>query len=126
MSEYSRIAIYYTAAPDNPLASAGSAWLGWDLFKAEFVEQEVVGDLSLDKLTARPRKYGFHATLKAPFRLADGFGLDDLIESYLQTVMCIVAIDEMAKSLINTKGKFRKKLFQSINSDQRFNAEILF
>ena len=54
-----------------------------------------------------------------------GFGLDDLIESYLQTVMCIVAIDEMAKSLINTKGKFRKKLFQSINSDQRFNAEIL-
>ena len=55
-----------------------------------------------------------------------GFGLDDLIESYLQTVMCIVAIDEMAKSLINTKGKFRKKLFQSINPDRRFNEEIKF
>ncbi len=55
-----------------------------------------------------------------------GFGLDDLIESYLQTVMCIVAIDEMAQSLINTKGKFRKKLFQSINPDRRFNEEIMY
>ena len=55
-----------------------------------------------------------------------GFGLDDLIESYMQTVMCIVAIDEMAKSLINTKGKFRRKLFQSINPDRRFNEEIGF
>ncbi|MEL7498765.1 MAG: hypothetical protein AAFN77_14245 [Planctomycetota bacterium] len=55
-----------------------------------------------------------------------GFGLDDLIESYLQTVMCIVAIDEMAKGLVNTKGKFRKKLFLSINPDRRFFQEIMF
>ena len=55
-----------------------------------------------------------------------GFGLDDLIESYMQTVMCLVAIDEMAKSLVNTKGKFRKKLFQAINPDESFNEEILF
>lgn len=55
-----------------------------------------------------------------------GFGLDDLIESYLQTVMCLVAIDEMSQSLVNTKGKFRKKLFKSINPDQRFNQEIAF
>ena len=55
-----------------------------------------------------------------------GFGLDDLIESYLQTVMSIVAIDNMAKGLINTKGKFRKKLFASINPDQSFNEEITF
>ena len=42
-----------------------------------------------------------------------GFGMDDLIESYLQTVMSIVAIDEMSKTLIHAKGKFRKKLFRS-------------
>lgn len=53
-----------------------------------------------------------------------GFGLDDLIESYLQTVMSIVAIDEMSKTLINTKGRFRRKLFGSINPDRRFNEEI--
>ncbi len=55
-----------------------------------------------------------------------GFGLDDLIEGYLQTVMCISAIDQMAVGLINTKGRFRKKLFQSINPDRRFNEEITF
>lgn len=55
-----------------------------------------------------------------------GFGMDDLIESYIQSVMSIVAIDDMAKTLINTKGKFRKKLFASINPDRRFNEEIKF
>ena len=55
-----------------------------------------------------------------------GFGLDDLIESYIQSVMSIVAIDNMAVGLINTKGKFRKKLFASINPDRRFNEEIKF
>jgi hypothetical protein len=55
-----------------------------------------------------------------------GFGLDDLIECYLQTIMSITAIDKMAVGLINTKGKFRKKLFCSINPDPRFNEEITF
>lgn len=54
-----------------------------------------------------------------------GFGLDDLIESYFQTVMSITAIDQMAIGLINTKGKFRRKLFGSINPDRRFNEEII-
>lgn len=53
-----------------------------------------------------------------------GFGLDDLIESYLQTVMSIQAIDIMAAGLVNTKGRFRRKLFCSINPDSRFNEEI--
>ena len=54
-----------------------------------------------------------------------GFGLDDLIESYFQTVMSIMAIDQMATGLVNTKGKFRRKLFCSINPDPRFNEEIM-
>jgi hypothetical protein len=54
-----------------------------------------------------------------------GFGLDDLIESYFQTIMSISAIDQFAIGLINTKGKFRRKLFGSINPDRRFNEEII-
>jgi hypothetical protein len=30
----------------------------------------------------------------------------------------------MAQGLITTKGKFRRKLFQSINPDKRFNEEL--
>ena len=54
-----------------------------------------------------------------------GIGLDDLIEAYIQTVLSMVAIDKMAKTLINKQGKFRIKLFRSLNDDQSFLDEIL-
>lgn len=53
-----------------------------------------------------------------------GIGLDDLIESYLQTVMATRAIDEMASSLINTKGKFKYRFFKTVNPDDRLVEEI--
>ena len=53
-----------------------------------------------------------------------GFGMDDLIESYLQTVMSIAAIDQMAQELVNSKGRFRRKLFFSMNPDQVLVDEI--
>lgn len=36
---------------------------------------------AVDALTAEARRYGFHGTLKAPFRLADGRTLDELDEA---------------------------------------------
>lgn len=54
-----------------------------------------------------------------------GLGLDDLIEAYIQTVLSTVAIDEMAKTLFNVKGRFRTKLFSSLNDDQTLIEEIL-
>ena len=54
-----------------------------------------------------------------------GIGLDDLIEAYIQTVLSMVAIDNMAKTFINSNGKFRKKLFQSLNDDDSLINEIM-
>lgn len=54
-----------------------------------------------------------------------GIGMDDLIESYVQTVMSIVAIDQMAKELVTSKGVFRRKLFLSMNPDERLAQEIM-
>ncbi len=54
-----------------------------------------------------------------------GLGLDDLIEAYIQTVLSIIAIDKMAINLMNSKGRFRKKLFASLNRDDSFLKEIL-
>ena len=54
-----------------------------------------------------------------------GIGLDDLIESYIQTVLSITAIDQMAESLVTSKGVFRRKHFQVINPDDALAAEIL-
>ncbi|MCA9707069.1 MAG: hypothetical protein KDK70_14540 [Myxococcales bacterium] len=47
-----------------------------------------------------------------------GVGLDDLIEGYLQTVMSMIAIDEMADQLITKAKKFRRRLFDSLNDDE--------
>ena len=54
-----------------------------------------------------------------------GIGMDDLIESYVQTVMSIAAIDQMSQELVNSKGRFRRKLFLSMNPDEKLANEII-
>ncbi len=54
-----------------------------------------------------------------------GIGLDDLIEAYIQTVLSMVAIDNMAKMLMNKQGKFKIRLFKSLNNDQSLLDEIM-
>lgn len=70
-----RSAIYYTPEEDHPLGRAAAAWLGRDPYSgAATVPPHVAGLRSAEIAfhTAAPRRYGFHATLKAPFRLAEG------------------------------------------------------
>lgn len=58
------------------MADFGAAWLGWDIARGVEASQPDLPDLH--DITMTPRKYGFHGTLKPPFRLADGLGLGDL------------------------------------------------
>lgn len=53
-----------------------------------------------------------------------GIGLDDLIEAYIQTVLSMIAIDNMAKTLVNKQGRFRSRLFKSLNDDAALISEI--
>jgi hypothetical protein len=53
-----------------------------------------------------------------------GLSLDDLIEAYIQTVLSSIAIDEMCGKLYNTKRKFRKRLFTSLNNDKSLLGEL--
>lgn len=74
MAEWRRYAVY--AAPEGPLAEAAHAWLGWDAYAGAARPHPSTGPLPrpLAEITEAPRKYGFHGTLKAPFRLAPGVG----------------------------------------------------
>lgn len=54
-----------------------------------------------------------------------GLGLDDLIEAYIQTILSTIAIDRMAEKMHNSKGRFRMKLFESLNNDPVLIKEIL-
>ena len=63
-----RYAIYYAPAPGSPFHALGSSWLGRDAWLDEAVVQPPVPEIY--RLTSEPRRYGLHATLKAPFQLA--------------------------------------------------------
>ncbi|MBV9655922.1 MAG: DUF1045 domain-containing protein [Acetobacteraceae bacterium] len=65
-----RVAVYYAPRPDDLLAVAGAAWLGRD---AE-TDARVAGPAfpCLAAITGEASRYGFHATLKPPMRLATG------------------------------------------------------
>lgn len=70
-----RYAIYFAPSPDEPLAQIARRWLGRDCRTGAAVPQpavEGVPPARLRQITAEARRYGFHATLKAPFRLAEG------------------------------------------------------
>lgn len=73
MPDYHRYALYYLCPP-GPLADFGAAWLGWDVAEGRAVAHPEVAGLPKPaaEITATPRKYGFHGTIKPPFRLAGG------------------------------------------------------
>ncbi len=72
MKNYRRYGVY--VVPDGALYGAGAAWLGWDAQAGCACAHPDIAGLpdSVDALTAAPRKYGFHGTVKPPFALADG------------------------------------------------------
>lgn len=54
-----------------------------------------------------------------------GIGIDDLVEAYIQTTLTMIAIDQMASTLINSKGQFKMKLFSSLDNDEKLLSEIM-
>ncbi|UOA28638.1 DUF1045 domain-containing protein [Pseudosulfitobacter sp. DSM 107133] len=83
---YHRYAIYVTADPDSALARFGAAWLGWDSATGQPVAQPEVAGLDMPAITAAPHPYGFHGTVKPPFRLSDGTTPDALLADL--TALC--------------------------------------
>lgn len=76
-----RYAIYYAPPPGSSLELFGRSWLGRDHVSGERVARPAIPGIApdeLDAMTAFPRFYGFHATLKAPFELKPGCTVEDL------------------------------------------------
>jgi hypothetical protein len=79
-----RYAIYWAPEAGSPLAAFGREWLGSDPERGEpSRERETLGlDPELvERATVTPRRYGLHATMKAPFPRAEGFGEAELVEA---------------------------------------------
>jgi putative phosphonate metabolism protein len=79
MQAPARVAAYYAPRPDDPLFAAGATWLGRDPESDAPAPQPDVPNIV--EITAEPRQYGFHATLKPPMRLAEGRQWFDVLEA---------------------------------------------
>ncbi len=79
-----RYAIYYAPDPASALWRFGSSVLGYDARTGRDVPLLGPDGLSIaewHEATRAPRRYGFHATLKAPFRLSLGMREAALIDA---------------------------------------------
>ncbi|MEM9642209.1 MAG: DUF1045 domain-containing protein [Pseudomonadota bacterium] len=93
MNEYTRYAVFYAPAADTALARLSAAWLGWDAQNAVATAQPRFYGVDMAQVTATPRKYGFHGTLKPPFRLAQGTtveGLSNALQAFCAATAPVV------------------------------------
>jgi putative phosphonate metabolism protein len=77
-----RYAIYFSPAKHSAWWAFGAHWLGRDEHDNMPLPQPEltgIGPEELQAITAEPRRYGFHATLKAPFHLSAGHQEADLV-----------------------------------------------
>ena len=73
MTGFPRYAIYFAAGSDSALSRFGAELLGYDAYTGDelpFPDAALHVAPDWRDITADPRKYGFHGTLKAPMALA--------------------------------------------------------
>ncbi len=91
-----RYAIYFTPQRGHPLSRLAAKWLGRDPFSGETSAPPEIDRLSSAEIayhTAAARRYGFHATLKAPFRLAESeteASLNKAMEMFAGTIAPVI------------------------------------
>jgi putative phosphonate metabolism protein len=77
-----RYALYYAPRSEEGLAVAASQWLGRNAETGQGRPLKPISSFTAERMmeiTAEPRLYGFHGTLKAPITLADGASERDLL-----------------------------------------------
>jgi putative phosphonate metabolism protein len=103
-----RFAVYFVPPADSDLYRFGAGFLGYDCYTCAdlgYPQDAGIGAPEWMELTREPRRYGFHATLKAPFRLRPASTEIDLIEK-LHRVAASPRPVVMIEPVIQTLGRF--------------------
>ena len=89
MDQMKRFAVYY-APRKGEFSDCTARWLGWDAATGQAVAQGIVpGIANPAAITRDPSRYGFHGTLRAPFRLAEGVSLDEVRDRVAQLAVTL-------------------------------------
>jgi putative phosphonate metabolism protein len=103
-----RCAVYFVPAVHSDWWQAGSQWLGRCAASGQtYAPPDIpgLGSAQFQALTADPRRYGWHATLKAPFTLASGQSLDSLRTAMRELADNLAAFD-LPPLRVSTLGEF--------------------
>ena len=103
-----RWAVYFSPAPKSPWACAGARWLGRDVDGGACDSTPCIAGWSAEawsRVTAAPRRYGWHGTLRAPWRLAPKLGANDLL-SALQRLAAEFAPFDLPRLRLGDLGGF--------------------
>jgi putative phosphonate metabolism protein len=79
METHARVAVYYAPQREDALFAEGASWLGRDPQSGAPMLQPDISNIA--EVTAEPSRYGFHATLKPPMRLAEAIRWSDVVEA---------------------------------------------
>lgn len=108
VADDARYAVYWAPDAGDPLAAFGAAWLGHDPVAqaGQVLPRDRLGlaEAVADRLTAEPRRYGLHATLKAPFRLKPGATFAQLSEQTAALAATVSAFATPPLRLTNLNG----------------------
>ena len=86
-----RVAVYYAPRQDDPLFTDSTTWLGRDPERGAPAQQPDIPGIV--EVTAEPRVYGFHATLKPPMRLQQGRQWYDVLEAAAEIADSVAPFD---------------------------------
>ena len=87
-----RYAVYFLCQPQSDLAAFASEWLGYDVERGEVLSQ-TRHPATPHNWISDPKRYGFHATIKAPFHLTSTRSPEDLLSSLSGVCAAERAID---------------------------------
>jgi putative phosphonate metabolism protein len=123
-----RYAIYHTPPPDHPLTTAAAKWLGRDAF--DDADIEVAHPLQWTKqehlsLVADAARYGFHATLKAPFYLASSRTESELLQAFKEFENTAEPLTIHVLTLRQIDGFFALVPDVSVDAVQDFAARVV-
>jgi putative phosphonate metabolism protein len=122
-----RHAIYFTPGSDDPLTLAANSWLGRNAFTGVRSAMPAAPGLSAQELhaiTAEPRRYGFHGTLVAPFRLRDGLSPAALQHAATEFALRRTAFVIQRMSVARIGGFFALTPDESIHVDALASAAV--
>jgi len=122
-----RYAIYFAPTPRSALGRFGHAWLS-TAARAPDARLTGVPSISLarrDEITAEPRVYGFHATLKPPFALVNGQSEADLDHALATFAAARPSVEASPLCLTQLDGFWALTLAQPSEAVDRLAADCV-